>query len=143
MNEDPPWQIFKPFYTTKPVGRGTGLGLSTVYGIVKQSGGNIWLYSEPGKGTTFKVYLPAIDAAPDDVGKPVSSVARRSGGETVLVVEDDDQLRRLTHRALAAPGYVVPEAGRGATPPGLPRRPKGRVDPVLPDDVMAPTDRRT
>jgi len=142
MDEDTQSRIFEPFFTTKPVGRGTGLGLSTVYGIVKQSGGNIWLYSEPGKGTTFKVYLPAIDAAPDDVGKPVSSVARRSGGETVLVVEDDDQLRRLTHRALAAHGYVVLEADRGATALDIARRHKGRIDLVLTDVVMPDTNGR-
>ena len=142
MDEDTQSRIFEPFFTTKPVGRGTGLGLSTVYGIVKQSGGNIWLYSEPGKGTTFKVYLPAIDAAPDDVGKPVSSIARRSGGETVLVVEDDDQLRRLTHRALAAHGYVVLEADRGATALDIARRHKGRIDLVLTDVVMPDTNGR-
>ncbi len=108
-------RIFEPFFTTKPAGRGTGLGLSTVYGIVKQTGGNIWLYSEPGKGTTFKIYLPAIAALPEDIGKVAPAEAPRRGAGTVLVVEDDEQLRRLTHRALDAQGYTVLVADRGST----------------------------
>jgi two-component system, cell cycle sensor histidine kinase and response regulator CckA len=135
-------RIFEPFFTTKPPGRGTGLGLSTVYGIVKQSGGNIWLYSEVGKGTTFKVYLPAIEAAPDDVGKPSTREAGVRGGGTVLVVEDDDQLRRLTHRALAAQGYIVLEADRGATALDLARRHNGPIDLLLTDVVMPDTNGR-
>ena len=142
MTEATKARIFEPFFTTKPEGRGTGLGLSTVYGIVKQSGGNIWLYSELGKGTTFKVYLPAIESLPEDIGKivPAEPVARGAG--TVLVVEDDEQLRRLTQRALANEGYIVLEADRGRTALELARRHKGAIDLLLTDMVMPDTNGR-
>ncbi len=142
MDHDTQARIFEPFFTTKPPGRGTGLGLSTVYGIVKQSGGNIWLYSEVGKGTTFKVYLPAIEAAPEPAGKPAAAEPSVRGGGTVLVVEDDDQLRRLAHRALAAQGYLVLEADRGATALDLAKRHKGAIDLLLTDVVMPDTNGR-
>ena len=140
MDQDTQARIFEPFFTTKPAGRGTGLGLSTVYGIVKQSGGNIWLYSEPGKGTTFKVYLPSVDESPEDVSKPATPASRRGGRETVLLVEDDEQLRRLTHRALASHGYTVLEADRGNTALDIARRHKGRIDLLLTDVVMPDTN---
>src|SRR3989449_8784705 len=136
MDEKTQSRIFEPFFTTKPAGRGTGLGLSTVYGIVKQTGGNIWLYSEPGKGTTFKIYLPAIAALPEDIGKVAPADALPRGGGTVLVVEDDEQLRRLTHRALASQGYTVLEAERGSTALDIARRHKGPIDLLLTDVVM-------
>ena len=142
MSEETKARIFEPFFTTKPPGRGTGLGLSTVYGIVKQSGGNIWLYSEPGKGTTFKVYLPTVEALPADIGKVAPAEAVRHGGGTVLVVEDDEQLRRLTHRALAAHGYTVLEADRGRVALDIARRHKGMIDLLLTDIVMPDTDGR-
>jgi len=142
MDEKTQSRIFEPFFTTKPPGRGTGLGLSTVYGIVKQTGGNIWLYSEPGKGTTFKVYLPAIAALPEDIGKvaPAEALPRRGG--TVLIVEDDEQLRRLTHRALASQGYTVLEADRGSTALDIARRHKGHIDLLLTDVIMPDTNGR-
>src|SRR5947208_2665357 len=140
MTEATKARVFEPFFTTKPAGRGTGLGLSTVYGIVKQSGGNIWLYSEPNKGTTFKIYLPAVDALPEDIGKAAPVEAGRHGSGTVLVVEDDEQLRRLTHRALAAQGYEVLEADRGRSALDIARRHKGAIDLLVTDLVMPDTN---
>ncbi len=105
-------RIFEPFFTTKALGKGTGLGLSTVYGIVKQAGGNIWLYSEPGIGSTFKVYLPARNAeAPAEAFVPASSNYR--GVETVLLVEDEDGLRKLVVELLQQFGYRVLAAADG------------------------------
>ncbi|MCA9522670.1 MAG: GAF domain-containing protein [Myxococcales bacterium] len=112
MDETTREHIFEPFFTTKAVGRGTGLGLSMVYGIVKQSGGNIWAYSEPGLGTTIKVYLPRIDSAPSGSVAKAANVLLR-GGETVLLVEDEDAVRRLTERILVGAGYRVIAAPRG------------------------------
>lgn len=99
--------IFEPFYTTKGGGRGTGLGLSTVYGIVKQSGGYIWVYSEPGKGTAFKVYLPRVEEEVAPVSATTEQPANRRGTETVLLVEDEEAVRELTRTILAQEGYSV------------------------------------
>ncbi len=104
--------IFEPFYTTKESGRGTGLGLSTVYGIVKQSGGYIWVYSEHGRGTTFKVYLPRVDETVETHPgtKTTTPEPAKTGTETILLVEDEPDLRELTRMVLAAKGYTVVEA---------------------------------
>jgi PAS domain S-box-containing protein len=99
-------RIFEPFFTTKPVGRGTGLGLATVYGIVKQSDGGLVVYSEPGHGTTFKVYFPRVDERVETLSEP-SVDDTRAVSETILVVEDDEALRRLAHRILHERGYSV------------------------------------
>jgi CheY-like chemotaxis protein len=106
-------RIFDPFFTTKSTGVGTGLGLSTVYGIVKQAGGWIWVYSEPGKGSTFKVYLPRIVAAPEPLPVPVSAAENLRGTETVLVVEDQPEVRKLTLAMLESQGYRLLEAANG------------------------------
>ncbi|HVK66534.1 MAG TPA: ATP-binding protein [Polyangium sp.] len=106
-------RMFEPFFTTKPKGVGTGLGLSMVYGIVKQSGGCIWVYSEPGKGTTIKVYLPCTGGSAVEVPATEAQESRVRGSETVLVVEDDPQVRMLVRGILSRAGYHVIEAANG------------------------------
>ena len=106
-------RIFEPFYTTKEKSKGTGLGLSTVYGIVKQSSGNIWVYSEPGQGTTFKIYLPQEEEPLEEIGEKVVKGELPRGNETVLVVEDEEEVRKLAVRILQKQGYKILEASQG------------------------------
>jgi len=106
-------RLFEPFFTTKDPGRGTGLGLATVYGIVKQSGGYIWAYSELGHGTTFKIYLPRVAQTPETRESTISPLTPARGSETLLVVEDQEEVRKLTKRVLEAQGYTVLAAGNG------------------------------
>jgi PAS domain S-box-containing protein len=107
MDRDTVAHIFEPFYTTKESGRGTGLGLSTVYGIVKQSGGYIWVYSELGNGSTFKVYLPRIEDSVDEVAPLPVSLDSQRGSETILLVEDEEAVRDLIQTVLNDQGYNV------------------------------------
>ena len=127
--------VFEPFFTTKEPGKGTGLGLATVYGIVKQSGGHVWCYSERGAGTTFKVYLPRVDAPLDQISARAVS-ARTQGSETILFVEDDAVLRELIRRQLERHGYTVLEAGTADAAAALAREHVGPIHLLLADVVL-------
>ena len=130
--------IFEPFFTTKGPGKGTGLGLSTAYGIVKQSNGYIWVYSELGKGTTFKIYFPRILESREQPleAKVEKEVSLDSVAGTILVVEDDELLRSLVVRLLDSPGYKVLEAESAQAALELAARYKGKIDLLLTDVVM-------
>ena len=135
MTEEIKRRIFEPFYTTKEVGKGTGLGLATVYGIVKQTGGHIWVYSEPGIGTTFKIYLPLAKEEQSVAAEPAP--ARALGGtETILLVEDEEMVRQAALRILASAGYRVMEAGDGETALQCANNNAGAIDLLLTDVVM-------
>ncbi|MBI4864900.1 MAG: response regulator [Candidatus Riflebacteria bacterium] len=129
-------RIFEPFFTTKQPGKGTGLGLATVYGIVKQSGGDVQVTSEPGRGTTFCVYLPRVPSPTESETGPLSVQPRSAGTETVLIVEDDEAVRGLAERLLASAGYTVLTAADGNEALALSERHPGRIDLVLTDVVM-------
>jgi CheY-like chemotaxis protein len=135
MSEGTRARLFEPFFTTKEVGKGTGLGLSTIYGIVKQYGGDIWEYTEPGRGTTFKVYLPAAAGTPD---APATALDRSilRGSETILLVEDDTVLRELTGRLLQDLGYKVLAAASGEEAIRISSLHAGKVHLLLTDVVM-------
>ena len=126
--------IFEPFFTTKEIGKGTGLGLSTVYGIVKQNNGHIFVYSEPGRGTTFKVYLPRVRE--DAEKKPEITDEKPHGFETILIVEDQDTVRQLAAETLSGLGYTVIEAKEGVDALELCRRYHGKIHLLLTDVVM-------
>jgi len=137
MDEATRSRIFEPFFTTKEVGKGTGLGLATVYGIVKQSGGHIWVYSEVGRGTTFKVFLPSADEKAGMAREVEEEMAfPRGEGSTVLLVEDDPIMRRLTRQMLQDQGYSVVEAQDGNSALELTASHQGSIDLVLTDVVM-------
>jgi two-component system, cell cycle sensor histidine kinase and response regulator CckA len=128
-------RVFEPFFTTKEKGKGTGLGLSTVYGIVKQSGGNIWVYSERGQGATFKIYLPRVDEPLTELKERVTGEVPR-GHETILIVEDEDVVRKLSVRVLRKHGYKVLEAPDGGKALMLCEEFKEPIHLILTDVVM-------
>jgi CheY-like chemotaxis protein len=136
MTQEVVQHIFDPFFTTKAIGAGTGLGLSTVYGIVKQAGGWIWVYSEPGKGSTFKVYLPRAAAAPEPLTEPVLAAETLRGSETVLVVEDQPEVRKLTLAMLESQGYRLLEAASGSEALSLSERYREPIHLLITDVAM-------
>ncbi|HWY57710.1 MAG TPA: PAS domain S-box protein [Terriglobales bacterium] len=137
MDEATISHIFEPFFTTKEVGKGTGLGLATVYGIVKQSAGHILVYSEPGHGTTFKIYLPSADHKVGIGSKPEpETVSPKRQGITILLVEDDEIMRSLTKQLLQEHGYRVVEANDGKSALELVQSHTGPIDLLLTDVVM-------
>lgn len=135
MDEETKLRIFEPFFSTKGE-RGTGLGLATVYGIVKQQGGNIWVYSEPGKGTIFRIYLPAAEDAAVPADKGTELPAALHGAETILLVEDDQMVRDLTHAVLEKQGYTVLSAASGVEALRILQGHARAVDLLLTDVVM-------
>jgi CheY-like chemotaxis protein len=130
-------RIFEPFFTTKEVGKGTGLGLAMVYGIVQQAGGHIWVYSEPRRGTTFKIYLPSAEHKLGAETKMEEEVLTpRREGVTVLLVEDDELMRQLTRQLLEEHGYRILEAKDGQDALAIARSHSGHIDLLLTDVVM-------
>jgi len=129
-------RLFEPFFTTKEHGKGTGLGLSTTYGIVKQSGGSIWVYSEPGHGTTFKIYLPRCEEPLEELPPAPDTREAAPGTETVLVVEDEPEVRRLVERLLRGKGYRVLTAGSPADAVALAKAHEAAIDLLLTDVIM-------
>ncbi len=129
-------RIFEPFFTTKGMGKGTGLGLATVYGIVKQSGGNVWVYSELGKGTVFKVYFPLVAEDPNEVAPVGPGTHLSSGTETILMIEDEVGVASLVRVALTAGGYTVLEARDPDTLLKICAQHQGKIDLLLSDVVM-------
>jgi len=136
MDPETKSRIFEPFFTTKEKGKGTGLGLATVYGVVKQSGGYIWVYSEPGQGTAFKIYLPRVREAPEPARPSPAPAAPLRGSETLLLVEDDEMVRHLVSRMLKSRGYTVLAASDGTDALRQVESHRGPIDMLITDVVM-------
>jgi CheY-like chemotaxis protein len=136
MDEETRAHLFEPFFTTKEPGRGTGLGLATVYGIVKQSDGHIGVRSQPGRGTSFDIYLPRTEAGGEDLAAETGVPEPLRGSETLLVVEDDQVLRKVIRSALEDKGYAVLIARDGMEALDVSGRYPGRIDLLLTDVIM-------
>ena len=143
MDQETQSRIFEPFYTTKSRDKGTGLGLSTVYGIIKRAGGNVWVYSEPGQGTTFKIYLPRIGSESSETPLGEVAAVEMRGDETILVVEDDDRVRGLVVTELRTLGYTVLSASSPADALKLTQSQKTPIDLLLTDVVLPVISGRT
>jgi two-component system cell cycle sensor histidine kinase/response regulator CckA len=136
MDTETQAHIFEPFFTTKEAGKGTGLGLATVYGVVKQSGGFIWVYSELGKGTSFKIYLPRVDQPEDKANTTPPLAEAPRGTETILLAEDEQDVREVAREFLESGGYTVIEACNGADALRLATEHKAAIDLLVSDMVM-------
>jgi len=136
MNAETQAHIFEPFFTTKPQGKGTGLGLATVYGIVKQSGGFIWVYSEEGRGTSFKIYLPRVDQPVERIGAVRSMAEAPRGTGTILLAEDEQDVREVAREFLESGGYTVIEARDGADALKKVELHESAIDLLVTDMVM-------
>jgi two-component system, cell cycle sensor histidine kinase and response regulator CckA len=136
MNQETQAHIFEPFFTTKEQGKGTGLGLATVYGVVKQSGGFIWVYSEVSKGTCFKIYLPRVDQPVERSGITPAYVEAPRGTATILLAEDEQDVREVAREFLESGGYTVLEAKNGVEALALADANKGKIDLLVTDMIM-------
>jgi CheY-like chemotaxis protein len=136
MNSETLQHIYEPFFTTKEVGKGTGLGLATVYGIVKQSGGYIWVDSEVGKGSTFQIFLPRVEEAVTHAPKEASPTPVMQGNETILVAEDAEPLRKLARTFLEQRGFQVLTASSGEDALQVAAKFPGKIHLLLTDVVM-------
>lgn len=136
MDVETKLRIFEPFFSTKPKGQGTGLGLSTVYGVINQWGGSLWVHSELGIGTTFNIYLPEVARSPDEIEESHPAIQLSVGNETILIVEDDEQLRSLTKELLTEVGYEVIVAVNGAEALPIYQERSEQIDMVMTDVVM-------
>jgi signal transduction histidine kinase len=136
MDEATRSRIFLPFFTTKGVGKGTGLGLAVVHGFIKQSGGHVAVYSEPGHGTSFKIYLPAVEGRKTDSAPSAENGTRPKGIETILLVEDEEAVRRLSAQSLRAAGYLVLESGLGREAIQIAEAYNGPIHLLVSDVVM-------
>ena len=136
MDAETQAHIFEPFFTTKPQGKGTGLGLATVYGVVKQSGGFIWVYSELGRGTSFKIYLPRVDQPVERIGSTRAAAEAPRGTETILLAEDEQDVREVAREFLESGGYTVIEARDGAEALKKVDKHEGAINLLVTDMVM-------
>lgn len=136
MDAETQARIFDPFFTTKELGKGTGLGLSTVYGVIRQSGGHIWVYSELGHGTTFKIYLPRVDEVAKAEKRKAGAATALRGAGTILLVEDEEPLRVLTRRFLGEAGYTVLDAGHPDKALQIAQEHRGPIHLLLTDVIM-------